>query len=285
MGAEIGNSTQKLHARGPIGLRELCAFKYLVEGDGQVRPDGRRPRRRAHRHPRRHLQPAPPRPPGLRPGGDLQLALRPGRPDSGRDAAHKPVDDEPGAEHRLEMCRLAAAGRRGCASRDSRSIGRDRPTRSIPLRSCNAQRPDNELFFILGGDVAAGLPRLAGAREGPVARNAGRGRAAGDRAGRRSMRRSPSWRAASGPLLHDAAMDVSSTCVGAASRAGRPIRYLVPDAVAGYIASIELYGGERIADDPRAARGRDRRPTPPTTRRSTSSSSTCAGSSATPTTS
>ena len=37
MGAEIGNSTQKLHARGPIGLRELCTFKYLVEGDGQAR--------------------------------------------------------------------------------------------------------------------------------------------------------------------------------------------------------------------------------------------------------
>jgi len=37
MGAEIGNSTQKLHARGPIGLRELCTFKYLIEGDGQVR--------------------------------------------------------------------------------------------------------------------------------------------------------------------------------------------------------------------------------------------------------
>ncbi len=38
MGAEIGNSTQKLHARGPIGLRELCTFKYLVEGSGQTRP-------------------------------------------------------------------------------------------------------------------------------------------------------------------------------------------------------------------------------------------------------
>jgi glutamate-5-semialdehyde dehydrogenase len=38
MGAEIGNSTQKLHARGPIGLRELCTFKYLVEGAGHVRP-------------------------------------------------------------------------------------------------------------------------------------------------------------------------------------------------------------------------------------------------------
>ena len=37
MGAEIGNSTQKLHARGPIGLRELCTYKYLVEGDGHVR--------------------------------------------------------------------------------------------------------------------------------------------------------------------------------------------------------------------------------------------------------
>ncbi|HYZ80882.1 MAG TPA: aldehyde dehydrogenase family protein, partial [Solirubrobacteraceae bacterium] len=37
MGAEIGNSTQKLHARGPIGLRELCTYRYLVEGTGQVR--------------------------------------------------------------------------------------------------------------------------------------------------------------------------------------------------------------------------------------------------------
>jgi glutamate-5-semialdehyde dehydrogenase len=37
MGAEIGNSTQKLHARGPIGLRELCTTKYVVHGDGHVR--------------------------------------------------------------------------------------------------------------------------------------------------------------------------------------------------------------------------------------------------------
>src|SRR6202012_409402 len=38
MGAEIGNSTQKLHARGPIGVRELCSFKYLVGGPGHTRP-------------------------------------------------------------------------------------------------------------------------------------------------------------------------------------------------------------------------------------------------------
>jgi len=37
MGAEIGNSTQKLHARGPIGLRELSTFKYVARGDGQIR--------------------------------------------------------------------------------------------------------------------------------------------------------------------------------------------------------------------------------------------------------
>ena len=36
-GAEIGISTQKLHARGPMGLRELTCLKYVVEGDGQVR--------------------------------------------------------------------------------------------------------------------------------------------------------------------------------------------------------------------------------------------------------
>ena len=37
MGAEIGNSTQKLHARGPIGIRELCTFKYLIDGAGHIR--------------------------------------------------------------------------------------------------------------------------------------------------------------------------------------------------------------------------------------------------------
>ena len=36
-GAEIGISTQKLHARGPMGLFELTTVKYLVDGDGQIR--------------------------------------------------------------------------------------------------------------------------------------------------------------------------------------------------------------------------------------------------------
>ena len=36
-GAEIGISTQKLHARGPMGLEQLTTVKYIVEGEGQVR--------------------------------------------------------------------------------------------------------------------------------------------------------------------------------------------------------------------------------------------------------
>ena len=37
LGAEIGISTQKLHARGPMGLNELTTYKYVIEGNGQVR--------------------------------------------------------------------------------------------------------------------------------------------------------------------------------------------------------------------------------------------------------
>ena len=36
-GAEVGISTQKLHARGPMGLPELTTYKYVVSGDGQIR--------------------------------------------------------------------------------------------------------------------------------------------------------------------------------------------------------------------------------------------------------
>lgn len=38
MGAEIGISTQKLHARGPMALPEMTSYKWLIKGDGQVRP-------------------------------------------------------------------------------------------------------------------------------------------------------------------------------------------------------------------------------------------------------
>ena len=38
LGAEVGISTQKLHARGPMGLKELTSYKWIIFGNGQVRP-------------------------------------------------------------------------------------------------------------------------------------------------------------------------------------------------------------------------------------------------------
>ena len=37
LGAEMGISSQKLHARGPMGLRELTSYKYQIHGNGQIR--------------------------------------------------------------------------------------------------------------------------------------------------------------------------------------------------------------------------------------------------------
>ena len=37
LGCEMGISTQKLHARGPMGLQELTSYKYIIQGDGHIR--------------------------------------------------------------------------------------------------------------------------------------------------------------------------------------------------------------------------------------------------------
>ena len=37
LGCELGISTQKIHARGPMGLREMTTYKYIITGDGHIR--------------------------------------------------------------------------------------------------------------------------------------------------------------------------------------------------------------------------------------------------------
>ena len=104
MGAEIGNSTQKLHARGPIGLRELCSTRYLVDGDGQIRGL------------KLGLLGGTFNPPHLGHLVCAQEALRAARARrvscscrSTRRRTRRSSSD-PGVEHRVELCRLAVAG-------------------------------------------------------------------------------------------------------------------------------------------------------------------------------
>lgn len=36
-GGEVGISTSKLHARGPMGIEDICTYKYIISGEGQIR--------------------------------------------------------------------------------------------------------------------------------------------------------------------------------------------------------------------------------------------------------
>ena len=212
MGAEIGNSTQKLHARGPIGLRELCAFKYLVEGTGQVRRLAGRVARA--RPARRDVQPAAPRAPGLRAGGAAsQLGLDRVLLVPAATPPHKEVEAEPGVEHRVAMCEAAVAGdeRLGVSRADA---DRDGPAYTVDLlRTLHAAAPgEDELTFIVGGDMARALPTWREPEAILALARLGRRRARG-RAARR--RRRAAGRARRGPRSGSR----SSTCRGSTSPA------------------------------------------------------------------
>jgi len=154
---------------------------------------------------------------------------------------HKPIEDEPGAEHRLELCRLSIRNDHRFAV-SALELLRAGPSFTVDtLRELHSQVPDNELFLIVGGDVAAGLPEwhqpervlslatvaVANRRGTPkVSVEAALGRlCGGDRARFFAMPR----------------IGVSSTMIRRRVRAGQPVRYLVPDAVEQYISQHRLY--------------------------------------------
>jgi nicotinate-nucleotide adenylyltransferase len=156
---------------------------------------------------------------------------------------HKPVDDEPGPDYRLELCRLAAQGDERFAVSDI-EVTRDGPSYTVDtLKELNSRAPDSELFLIVGGDIAAGLSswrrpeRVLSLATLAVAERAGTARAAVDEA----LRRVPGGEHA--VFFPMPTVDFSSSAVRDRVRAGQPIKYMVPDPVADYVHTQGLYGG------------------------------------------
>jgi nicotinate-nucleotide adenylyltransferase len=156
---------------------------------------------------------------------------------------HKPVEHEPGVAHRLELCRLAVQGDERFTVSDL-ELSRPGPSYTVDtLDELNSSEPNNELFLIVGGDVAAGLPqwrepeRVLALATLAVARRRGTAWASVESAlrGLRGGERARFFRM---PQI-----GVSSTIVRERVRAKQPIRYIVPDQVAEYIARHRLYGG------------------------------------------
>jgi nicotinate-nucleotide adenylyltransferase len=154
---------------------------------------------------------------------------------------HKPVEDEPGAEHRLAMCRLAVDGDERMSVSDI-EVRRDGTSYTVDtLLELHSRAPENDLYLIVGGDVAAGLPRwrepgrvlslatLAVAKR----RGTSRGRVEEALSGLEGAERTEYFRM---PRIA-----ISSTMIRDRVRAGQPIRYIVPEKVSAYIDQEGLY--------------------------------------------
>jgi nicotinate-nucleotide adenylyltransferase len=158
---------------------------------------------------------------------------------------HKPLDDDPGAEHRLELCRRAVEGDERFEVSDL-EVRRAGPSYTVDtLAALNSRMPDSELFLIVGGDVAAGLPtwhqpeRVLALATLAVARRRGTTRKAIDAAlsGLRGGERAEFFRM---PRI-----GISSTEIRHRVQMQEPITYLVPEPVASYIDEHRLYGGRK----------------------------------------
>jgi nicotinate-nucleotide adenylyltransferase len=157
---------------------------------------------------------------------------------------HKPVEDEPGFRHRLELCRLVAQDDKDRLEASDLEILRPGPSYTLDtLEELHSQVPDTELFLIVGGDIAAGLPnwhepeRVLSLATLAVAQRPGTPSTAIHEA---LAHLSGGQRAR---FFEMPEIGVSSTMVRERVRAGQPIRYLVPDSVAGYIDQHALYRG------------------------------------------
>jgi nicotinate-nucleotide adenylyltransferase len=157
-------------------------------------------------------------------------------------APHKEAEHDPGPHERLELCRLAVAGdeRLDVCDLEVRRGGASFTVDT--LRELHARTPEEELIFIVGGDIALGLPcwhepeAVLGLATLAVAERAG--------AGRRDIaeRLRASFPDAAPPVFFDMPrLDISSSQLRRRVAEGRCIRYLVPDLVGERIARGRLY--------------------------------------------
>ncbi len=155
---------------------------------------------------------------------------------------HKALDDDPGIEQRLEMCRLAVRGQEEWLEVSDIEARREGPSYTVDtLREIHASQPGDELTFIVGGDMAWSLPAW---REPEAILELARV-AVAERAGARReevRERLASLRgAANVSYIEVPRMDVSSAALRQRLRSRQAITYLVPDAVSDYIEERRLY--------------------------------------------
>jgi nicotinate-nucleotide adenylyltransferase len=154
---------------------------------------------------------------------------------------HKPVEHEPGAEHRLALCRLGVGGDERFEVSDL-ELGRDGPSYTVDtLQGLHARAPHDELVLILGGDIAAGLgdwhrvqrvlelATVAVAGRRGTSRESVQDALAGLKGGERAR------------FFAMPRIAISSTQIRRRVGAGQPIRYLVTEPVRGYIERRGLY--------------------------------------------
>jgi nicotinate-nucleotide adenylyltransferase len=156
-------------------------------------------------------------------------------------APHKEIEDDPGAEVRLEMARLAAAEADGVEASDLEVTTEGPSYTYLTLERLTKERPDAELWLLLGADMAAGLASwkkpervVELARVGVVPRP-GVGMGAVESALERL------GAADRAEIIDMPLCGVSSTLIRERAAAGRPLRHLVPDSVVELIAERKLY--------------------------------------------
>jgi nicotinate-nucleotide adenylyltransferase len=159
-----------------------------------------------------------------------------------REPPHKAIEADPGCEHRVRLCELAVAGdQRLAVSR----VDADRPGPSWTvdtLRRLHGQAPEHDLTFIVGGDMAYSLPTWR--EPEAVLELAELGVAEREGVRRADIVDAVSVLAGALDRLRFFEMpriDVSSSYIRRQIAAGRPVRYLVPDAVVQYMRTHDLY--------------------------------------------